>query len=78
MNAGRTSGAKSRRRSRALRGEALLPYVSPPQALALISACGKYAIAARNNWAIHGGWVWRWKDWIDRRFVAGYQRLYQS
>ena len=63
---------------RALLGQALEPYVSPPQALALISAGGKYAVAARNNWALQGAWVWLWKDWIDRRFVATYQRLYQG
>jgi selenide,water dikinase len=63
---------------RALAGQALEPYVSPPHALALISAGGKYAVATRNAWALQGSWVWRWKDWIDRRFVATYQRLYRT
>jgi selenide,water dikinase len=63
---------------RALAGQALEPYVSPPHALALISAGGKYAIATRNAWALQGVWVWLWKDWIDRRFVDAYQRLYQT
>ena len=63
---------------RALAGQALEPYVSPPHALALISAGGKYAVATRNAWALEGAWVWLWKDWIDRRFVATYQRLYRT
>lgn len=63
---------------RALAGQALESYVSPPHALALISAGGKYAVATRKGWAVQGAWVWRWKDWIDRRFVAAYQRLYQT
>ena len=62
---------------RVLARQALEAYVSPPHALALISAGGKCAVATRNAWALQGGWVWRWKDWIDRRFVATYQRLYQ-
>jgi len=63
---------------RALAGQALEPYVSPPHALALISAGGKYAVATRNAWALQGAWVWLWKDWIDRRFVQTYQRLSQT
>ena len=63
---------------RVLAGQALEPYVSPPQALALISAGGKYAVATRNAWALQGAWVWLWKDWIDLRFVAAYQRLYRT
>ncbi len=33
---------------------------------------GRHAIGARGALAVAGDWVWRWKDRIDRRFVARY------
>ena len=40
------------------------------RALYLLSTGNEHAIAAWGRWAWGGGWVWRWKDRIDRRFVA--------
>jgi selenide,water dikinase len=59
--------------ARALRGKALLRHKPQRHALALISTGRRHAVAAWNGIAFGGGWVWRWKDRIDRRFVATYR-----
>lgn len=45
-----------------------------PQAhfLALLSTADGRAIASRGRLALEGGWLWRWKDHIDRRFLQGF------
>ena len=47
----------------------LEPYVPQARALVLLSCGSRYAIAQRGGWTAEGGWVWRWKDWIDRRWL---------
>jgi selenide,water dikinase len=59
----------------ALEGEPLTPHLPKPRHLALISAGERYAVAAWGGIATGGGWTWRWKDRIDRAFIARYRDL---
>lgn len=54
---------------RASVGQPLRPYKPQAQFLSLISTGGKHAIASRGDFAAQGWWVWRWKNWLDRRFM---------
>lgn len=54
----------------ALQDRPLRTWTPQTRALALLSTGGRHAIAVWGNWAWQGRWVWRWKDRIDRRFVA--------
>jgi hypothetical protein len=46
--------------------------VTSPKFLALLATGGRRAIGVWGPLSFEGGWVWRWKDRIDRRFVAKY------
>ena len=56
----------------AMEGQPLQPHLPSRRYLALISAGDKRAVGAWNGFSWSGAWVWRWKDRIDRRFVARY------
>lgn len=43
--------------------------------LALISTGNQYAVASRGAFSAAGAWLWRWKDHIDRRFMARFNDL---
>ena len=54
---------------RSVAGQMLAPYRPQRRWLALISTGDRYAVASRGAIGFAGPWVWRWKDWIDRRFM---------
>ena len=56
----------------ALNSQALAAYQPQGRTLYLLSCGGKQAIAAWGGFSMQGAWVWRWKNRIDRRFVATY------
>lgn len=60
---------------RRVRGEAAKPFTPQKSFLTLLSTGGQHAIAARNGIAFAGRWVWRWKDRIDRDFMAMFADL---
>lgn len=51
-------------------GAPLARYSPQARQLMLISCGRRYAIAAWGSLSAEGEWAWRWKDWIDRRWVA--------
>ncbi len=57
---------------RAAMGEAPLPFRPQRNALLLLSTADGRAIGTRNGFVVQGGWVWRWKDRIDRAFMRRY------
>ena len=56
--------------TRVVRGQPMLDYVPQARSLALISCGDRYAIASRGDWSAEGRWAWRWKNWLDRRWIA--------
>jgi selenide,water dikinase len=58
---------------RAVRGKALRRWRPQSDALAIVGLGDGRALAWRNGIAVSGRPVWRWKDWIDRRWMRMYQ-----
>jgi selenide, water dikinase len=58
---------------RAARGRSLRRWRPQADALAILGLGGRRAVAWRNGLAVSGSLVWRWKDWIDRRWMRMYQ-----
>lgn len=54
---------------RHLCGETLIQYRPQSTWLALIGTGTQYAVASKGAIGFAGAWVWKWKDWIDRRFM---------
>jgi pyridine nucleotide-disulfide oxidoreductase family protein len=54
----------------ALQGTPLARYEPQRQFLVLLATADHRAIASRGRWGFEGAWAWRWKDHIDRGFLA--------
>ena len=59
----------------AVLGRPLRPYHPQSRWLALISTGDRHAVASRGALGFAGDWVWRWKDWIDRRFMRRFSEF---
>jgi selenide,water dikinase len=59
---------------RAVLGEALVPFRPQQHFLKLLTLGGREAVAIRGGVSVAGRWVWRWKDWLDRRWIRKYRR----
>lgn len=60
---------------RRIAGARLLSHRPQREALYLLSTADGRAIGTRNGIVLEGEWVWRWKDWIDRRFMDRFNVL---
>lgn len=57
----------------ALEGRPLRAHVPNPRYLALLATGERHAIGAWGPLAFSGRWAWRWKDRIDRAWIARYR-----
>jgi len=60
---------------RTLLRQPLVRYRPQRRWLALVSTGDRHAVAPRGALYARGDWVWRWKDWIDRRFMRKFTEL---
>ena len=58
---------------RILQGDLLTSYEPQRGFLSLLSSGDGRAIGEYAGFSAHGQWLWRWKDYIDRRFMRMYQ-----
>jgi len=59
-----------------LLGKTLQQHIPQQNFLSLLACGDQYALGYRRFWPdLAGAWVWRWKDRIDRRFMAMFSEL---
>jgi pyridine nucleotide-disulfide oxidoreductase family protein len=59
--------------ARHLSGHGVLPHAPQRRSLYLLATGPRHAVASWGGLTTAGDWVWRWKDWIDRRFMKQYR-----
>lgn len=57
---------------RVLHNETPSGNVPPRHMIELIATGDRHAVGARGILALEGDWIWRWKDRVDRAFIAKY------
>ncbi len=60
---------------RTVLGQPLVDYRPQRRWLALISTGDRHAVASRGAFYARGDLLWRWKDWIDRRFMRKFSEF---
>jgi len=65
----------ARNLDRAIQNKPLKAFKPQKNFLGLISTGDKYAIASRSNWSLEGAYLWKIKDWIDRKFMDNFNQL---
>ena len=65
----RQGATLARNLRRTLEGKPPVPAPMQRGYLRLIGLGNEGAVAVRGSFVAEGAWVWRWKRWIDRRFV---------
>ena len=58
-------------------GQPLLPYRAQRHYLSLLSGGGRHAVASWYGLVWQGGWVWQWKNRIDRRFMQRFSHPFE-
>ena len=53
------------------------PFKPQRRFLTIVSTGDRFAVASRGSWTLKGRLMWRWKDLIDRRFMALFSQLPQ-
>ncbi len=72
VHAVRAGPVLARNLEASLRGMAAVPFYPRRHALYLIACGGGTAIGSYGPLSFSGAWVQRLKDWIDRRFISGF------
>ena len=60
---------------RSVEGRALRRFRPQKRFLSIIGTGDGRAVASKSGLSVRGAWVWRWKEWIDRRFMERFRKL---